>query len=125
MDEKIKVGINSHAYVAETSQQAGDDFFSSYAEVMTRIGRERGWPPTTRQHFEEMRAPAGSLLVGSPQQVIDKILFEHSIFKHNRFLAQMDVGTVPHDKLMKSIELFGTKVAPEVKKALTNTAVAD
>jgi len=116
--DKIKVGINSHAYVAETSQQAGDDFYPSYAEVMTRIGRERGWPPTTRQHFEEMRGPSGSLLVGSPQQVIDKILFEHSIFKHDRFLAQMDVGTLPHDKLMKSIELFGTKVAPEVKKVL-------
>jgi len=116
--EKIKIGINSHAYVAETSQQAGDDFFPSYAEVMTRIGRERGWPPTTRQHFEEMRGPSGSLLVGSPQQVIDKILFEHSIFKHDRFLAQMDVGTLPHDKLMKSIELFGIKVAPEIKKVL-------
>jgi probable LLM family oxidoreductase len=118
---KIKVGINSHAYVAETSQQAGDEFFPSYAEVMTRIGRERGWPPTTRQHFEEMRAPSGSLLVGSPQQVIDKVLFEHSIFNHDRFLAQMDVGTLPHDKLMRSIELFGTKVAPEVKKALKST----
>ena len=116
--DKIKIGINSHAYVAETSQSAGDDFFPSYAEVMTRIGRERGWPPTTREHFEEMRGPSGSLLVGSPQQVIDKILFEHSIFKHDRFLAQMDVGTLPHDKLMKSIELFGTKVAPEVKKVL-------
>ena len=116
--EKIKIGINSHAYVAETSQKAGDDFFPSYAEVMTRIGRERGWPPTTRQHFEEMRGPSGSLLVGSPQQVIDKILFEHSIFKHDRFLAQMDVGTLPHDKLMKSIELFGIKVAPEIKKVL-------
>jgi probable LLM family oxidoreductase len=118
---KIKVGINSHAYVAETSQQAGDEFFPSYAEVMTRIGRERGWPPTTRQHFEEMRAPSGSLLVGSPQQVIDKVLFEHSIFNHDRFLAQMDVGTLPHHKLMRSIELFGTKVAPEVKKALKST----
>jgi probable LLM family oxidoreductase len=118
---KIKVGINSHAYVAETSQQAGDEFFPSYAEAMTRIGRERGWPPTTRQHFEEMRAPSGSLLVGSPQQVIDKVLFEHSIFNHDRFLAQMDVGTLPHHKLMRSIELFGTKVAPEVKKALKST----
>jgi alkanesulfonate monooxygenase SsuD/methylene tetrahydromethanopterin reductase-like flavin-dependent oxidoreductase (luciferase family) len=87
---------------------------------MTRIGRERGWPPTTRQHFEEIRGPAGSLLVGSPQQVIDKIIFEHSIFNNDRFLAQMDVGTLPHDKLMKSIELFGTKVAPEVKEALKN-----
>ena len=123
--EKLKVGINSHAYVAETSQQAGDEFFPSYAEVMTRIGRERGWPPTTRQHFEEMRGPQGSLLVGSPRQVIDKILFEHSIFKHDRFLAQMDVGTLPHDKLMKSIELFGTKVAPEVRKALGITSIAD
>jgi probable LLM family oxidoreductase len=118
---KIKVGINSHAYVAETSQQAADEFFPPYAEVMTRIGRERGWPPTTRQHFEEMRAPSGSLLVGSPQQVIDKILFEHSIFNHDRFLAQMDVGTLPHKELMKSIELFGTKVAPDVKKALNST----
>lgn len=117
-EEKMKVSINSHAYVADTSQAAADEFFPSYAEVMTRIGRERGWPPTTRQHFEEMRSPAGSLLVGSPQQVIDKILFEHSIFKHDRFLAQMDVGTLGHDKLMKSIELFGNVVAPAVKKAL-------
>ena len=116
--DKIKVGINSHTYVSDTSQQAGDEFFPSYAEVMTRIGKERGWPPTTRQHFEDMRGPSGSLLVGSPQQVIDKILFEHRIFKHDRFLAQMDVGTLPHKKLMRSIELFGTKVAPEVKKAL-------
>jgi probable LLM family oxidoreductase len=122
--DKIKVGINSHVYVAETSQQAGDEFFPSYAEVMTRIGRERGWPPTTRQHFEEMRGSQGSLLVGSPEQVIDKILFEHSIFNHDRFLAQMDVGTLPHDKLMKSIELFGTKVAPEIRKALKGTAKA-
>lgn len=120
--EKIKVGINSHLYVGETAEQAGDEFFPSYAEVMTRIGRERGWPPTTRQHFEEMRGPRGSLLVGSPDQVVDKILFEHSIFKHDRFLAQMDVGTLPHVKLMKSIELFGTKVVPQVKKALNSTA---
>lgn len=120
--DKIRVGINSHAYISETSQQAGNDFFPSYAQAMTRIGRERGWPPTTRQHFEDMRRPEGSLLVGSPQQVIDKILFEHSIFKNSRFLAQMDVGALPHDKLMKSIELFGTKVAPEVRKALKSIA---
>ena len=118
-DEKnIKIGINSHAYVAETSEQAADEFFPAYAEVMTRIGRERGWPPTTRQHFDEMRGPKGSLLVGSPQEVIEKILFEHKLFGHQRFLAQMDVGTLPHVKLMKSIELMGTQVAPEVRKAL-------
>jgi probable LLM family oxidoreductase len=117
-EDKLKVGINSHVYVAETSQQAAEEFFPSYAEVMTRIGRERGWPPTTRAQFEDMRSPRGSLLVGSPQQVIDKILFEHSIFRHDRFLAQMDVGALPHDKMMKSIELFGEKVAPEIRKNL-------
>jgi alkanesulfonate monooxygenase SsuD/methylene tetrahydromethanopterin reductase-like flavin-dependent oxidoreductase (luciferase family) len=65
-----------------------------------------------------MRSPHGSLLVGSPQEVIDKILYEHELFKHTRFLAQMTVGTIPHDKLMRSIELFGTVVAPAVRKAL-------
>lgn len=120
--DKMKMGINSHAYVAETLQQAADEFFPSYAEAMTRIGRDRGWPPTSRQQYEEMRGPSGALLVGSSQQVIDKILFEHSIFKHDRFLAQMDVGILPRDKLMKSIELFGTLVAPAVRKALLPAA---
>lgn len=115
--ENLRVGINSHAYIADNSQQAADEFFPSYAESMSRIGRERGWPPTTRQQFEAMRSPTGSLLVGSPQQVIDKILFEHSLFGHSRFLAQMDVGALEHRKLMRSIELFGTIVAPAVRKA--------
>jgi alkanesulfonate monooxygenase SsuD/methylene tetrahydromethanopterin reductase-like flavin-dependent oxidoreductase (luciferase family) len=114
----LKVGINSHAYVAETSQAAADEFYPTYADVMTRIGRERGWQPMTREHYESMRSPHGSLLVGSAQQVIDKILYEHSLFGHNRFLAQMAVGTLPHDKMMRSIELFGTRVAPEVRKHL-------
>jgi len=115
---RLRVGINSHVFVAETSQQAADDFYPGYAESMTRIGRERGWEPMNRHSFEAMRGPKGSLLVGSPQQVIDKILFEHSLFGHTRFLAQMDVGALPHDKLMRAIELFGTKVAPEVRKHL-------
>ncbi len=85
---------------------------------MTRIGRERGWSGMSREHFEAMRSEQGSLLVGSPQQVIDKILYEHELFKHNRFLAQMSVGTMPHDKVMHSIELFGTKVAPEIRKEI-------
>lgn len=85
---------------------------------MTKIGRERGWPPTTREQFEFMRSPQGALLVGSTQEVIDKILYEHELFGHTRFLAQMSVGTMPHQQLMHSIELFGTIVAPAVKKAL-------
>lgn len=113
-----RTGINSHAYVAATSQQAEDEFYPSYAAVMSRIGRERGWGPMTRQQFEAMCAPKGSLLVGSPQQVVDKILYEHELFHHDRFLAQMDVGTLPHDRMMRSIELFGSVVAPAVRKAL-------
>ena len=115
---KFQLGINSHTFIADTSQQAADLFFPSYAQMMSRIGRERGWPPTTRQQFDYMRSPEGSLLVGSPQQIIDKILYEHELFGHTRFLAQMSVGTMPHKQMMRSIELFGTTVAPEVRKVL-------
>ena len=114
----IKVSINSHTYVADDSRQAADEFYPSYAEVMTRIGRERGWPPTTRAAFEASRSLHGALVVGSVQEVIDKIVYEHELFAMDRFLAQMDVGAVPHADVMKSIELLGTKVAPVVRKEL-------
>ncbi|HET7460410.1 MAG TPA: LLM class flavin-dependent oxidoreductase [Longimicrobium sp.] len=113
----LRVGINSHAYVADESQRAADEFFPGYAQVMSRIGRERGWPPTTREQFEAMRGPRGALLVGSPQQVIDKILFEHEVFGHDRFLAQLTVGSMPHAQTMRAIELMGTVVAPAVRAA--------
>jgi probable LLM family oxidoreductase len=111
----LKVGINRHAYIADTSQQAADEFFPAYAQVMTKLGRERGWPPTTRPHFEAMREPRGALAVGSPQEVIDKILFQYELFRHDRHLAQFSVGTLPHGQMMRSIELLGTKVAPIVR----------
>ncbi|MDQ3243347.1 MAG: LLM class flavin-dependent oxidoreductase [Gemmatimonadota bacterium] len=113
---KLAVSINSHAFVADNSQQAADDFYPPYAETMTRIGAERGWPPTNRQQFEAMRTPRGALAVGSPREVIDKILFQHSIFGHQRYLAQMTVGPTPHDKVMRAIELLGTEVAPVVRR---------
>jgi probable LLM family oxidoreductase len=113
---QLAVGINSHTYIADSSQQAADEFYPPYAEVMTRIGRERGWPPTNRQQFEAARSRAGALLVGSPPEVIEKILFEHELFGHERFLAQMSVGPMPHAKIMRSIELFGTLVAPVVRR---------
>ncbi|MBL7833276.1 MAG: LLM class flavin-dependent oxidoreductase [Cyclobacteriaceae bacterium] len=114
----LQVGINSHTYIADTSQQAADEFYPAYADVMTRIGGERGWQPMQRAHYEMMREPKGALLVGSPQQVIDKILYEYELFKHTRFLAQIGVGTMPHDKLLRAIELFGTVVAPAVRKEI-------
>jgi probable LLM family oxidoreductase len=113
-----RVGINSHVYIADSSQQAADEFYPSYADVMTRLGRERGWQPMNKQSFEMMRSGKGSLLVGSPQQIIDKILYEYELFKNDRFLAQMSVGTLPHDKMMRSIELFGTIVAPAIRKVI-------
>jgi probable LLM family oxidoreductase len=122
-DEKaLQLGINSHVYIADTSQAARDEFYPPYSEVMNRIGRERGWPPGSRAQFDASAGKGGALLVGSPQEVIEKILYEHELFGHTRFLAQMSVGAMPHKKILHAIELLGTKVAPEVKKHLQNKA---
>ena len=83
---------------------------------MTRIGRERGWPPTSRRQFDTETELQGALFVGSPQEVIDKILFQHEIFGHQRLLIQLTVGPSPHDKVMRAIELLGTEVAPVVRQ---------
>jgi alkanesulfonate monooxygenase SsuD/methylene tetrahydromethanopterin reductase-like flavin-dependent oxidoreductase (luciferase family) len=91
---------------------------------MTKIGRERGWPPMTRQDFDASRTLRGANFVGSPQEVIDKILFQHEIFGHQRFLIMFSAGALPHDKVMRSIELYGTEVAPSVRKALGSRAPA-
>src|SRR4051812_45350146 len=112
----LPVSINSHGFIADSSQQAADDAFPPYAEVMGRIGRERGWPPPSRRQFDNERGPRGAQLVGSAQEVIDKILFEHELFDNQRFLIQFSVGTLPHEKVMHAIELFGTQVAPVVRR---------
>jgi probable LLM family oxidoreductase len=114
----LATSINVHGYVAETSQAAGDEWFGPQSEVMNRIGRERGWGPTNRAHFEAARSPSGAAFVGSPAEVVDKILANHALFKFDRFLIQMAIGLMPHGQIMKAIELFGTKVVPEVRKAL-------
>lgn len=120
-EKKLQLSINSHVYVADTSQTARDEFFPPYSEVMNRIGRERGWPPSGRAQFDASTNKQGALLVGSPQEVIDKILYEHELFGHTRFLAQMSIGAMPHKNILHAIELLGTKVAPEVKKHLLAT----
>jgi alkanesulfonate monooxygenase SsuD/methylene tetrahydromethanopterin reductase-like flavin-dependent oxidoreductase (luciferase family) len=122
--EELSIGINSHVYVAGTSQQAADEFYPSYAVMMNRIGKERGWSPIKKEQYEYMRSPKGSLVVGSPQQVIDKILYEHELFQNTRFLAQMSMGDMPHNKIMQSIELFGTQVAPVIKKEIQKNTVS-
>ena len=115
---QLPVGINSHTYIADTVAQARDEFFPAYATMMNRIGRERGWSGMTREQFEALCSPRGALLVGSPAEVVEKILFEHELFGHQRFLAQVSVGPMPHAKVMRAIELLGTEVAPAVRKAL-------
>lgn len=113
----LKLSINSHGFIAEDAQAARELYFPPYAEAMGRIGRERNWPPPSRARFDAECAPHGALFVGSPQQIIDKILYEYELFRHDRFLIQFSVGSMPHDKMMKCIELFGTVVAPAVRKA--------
>ncbi len=115
--EKLPVSINSHGYVAETSQQAAEEFYPPYAAMMTAIGKERGWSPMQRQDFDALRTRRGALVVGSVDDVVEKILFQHSHFGHDRFLMQTSVGDLPHEQVLRSIELFGTKVAPVVRAA--------
>jgi probable LLM family oxidoreductase len=111
-----RLSINSHGFVGATSQQALDDAFPPFATMMNRIGRERGWAPMSRADFEASAGLRGANFVGSAQQVIEKILHQHEIFGHDRFLMQLTVGTLPHEKVMRAIELFGTEVAPVVRR---------
>jgi alkanesulfonate monooxygenase SsuD/methylene tetrahydromethanopterin reductase-like flavin-dependent oxidoreductase (luciferase family) len=118
------LSINSHGLIADSSQAAADLAFPAMKETMDRIGRERGWPPLDRDAFEASRTLRGAYFVGSPQEVVEKILFQREIFKHDRFLLQFTVGSLPHDVVMRSIELFGTEVAPAVRRAGTQAAAA-
>jgi probable LLM family oxidoreductase len=110
-----KVAINTHAFVSETAAQADAAFAPSYLAMLNRIGRERGWPPAGRPQYEALRSPRGALAVGSPEEVAEKILFEHELFGHQRYVGQMSVGAVAHRDVLRSIELFGTEVAPVVR----------
>jgi probable LLM family oxidoreductase len=116
--ERPPFSINSHGFVADTSQRAADESFPPFAAMMDRIGQERGWPPMTREQFDASTGQHGANFVGSPGQVVEKILHQHEIFDHQRFMIQFTVGAIAHDKVMRSIELFGTEVAPEVRLEL-------
>ena len=102
-------------------RRAADTFFPYYAAAMNTVGRERGWSPIGRGEFDAMRGPQGALVVGSPQEVADKILREHEIFGNQRFLLQMSIGAMPHREVLRAIELFGTEVAPQVRKATADS----
>jgi alkanesulfonate monooxygenase SsuD/methylene tetrahydromethanopterin reductase-like flavin-dependent oxidoreductase (luciferase family) len=122
-----RVGINTHAFVGETSEAADRAFAAPYLAVMNRIGRERGWPPSGKPQYDALRGPRGALAVGSAEQVAEKILFEHELFGNQRYLGQMSLGAVEHRDVLRSMELFGTEVAPVVRAEVarrTATGVA-
>jgi probable LLM family oxidoreductase len=112
------VAITQHGFVATSTQAAADIYYPADAEVMNRIGRERGFGPTSRAEFESKILPDGPYIVGSPDQVVDKILRQHQLFGHQRTLFQLAIGSVGHADLMRAIELLGTEVAPAVRAEL-------
>lgn len=118
----LKTSINVHGFVDASRQAAADTFYGPQQAVMDRLGRERGWPPGTRAQFDRAMGPTGNLFVGSPEEVAEKIIAAHGLFHNDRFLLQMAIGLMPHDAIMRGIELFGTKVAPLVRKELTGVA---
>lgn len=116
--QELRLGINCHGFLATDGRRAREIALPPFAEVMSRIGRERGWPPTTVGQLDAHTDLRGHLMVGSPQELIDKILYQHELFGHHRFLLQLTVGPIPHAEVLKAIELLGTVVAPAVRKEL-------
>ncbi len=111
--DQLKVGMHSLGYVANTTQEALDDFYPGYAEAMTKVGKERGWPPMTRSRFEAQMGPHGALLVGNPEEVAEKIIrHSRALGGITRLTFQMDTAELPHEKLKDSIELIGSRVKP-------------
>lgn len=117
--EQLKVGLHSLGYVANSTAEAVADYYPGYAETFTRIGKERGWPPTNRARFDAQNEPTGALLVGGPEEVAEKIL-RHSVALGgiSRFTFQMDNAGLSHKSLLRAIELIGTKVIPMVRDRL-------
>ena len=111
------LAINTHAFVAASEAEADSAFGPPYLEVMNRVGRERGWPPSGKREYEALKSADGPLTVGSPEQVAEKIVAIHELFRPKRYLAHMSIGAVEHAAVMRAIELFGTEVAPLVRAA--------
>ncbi len=113
----VPLSVHAHGYVADADEQAAEDFYDSYALAMSRLGAERGWGPMTRQQFDWMRSPEGSLVIGSPETVAAKILRWRDVLGIDRFELHTSVGTMPHERVLRSIELLGTKVGPVLDEA--------
>lgn len=114
-EEKMEIGVHSHTYVTESRNQLLEKYYPLYAAQMDRIGKERGWPPFTRRQFQAGLSPEGALYMGEPNEVADKISNTLEMFGLNRYIAHIDVGGPVHKDLMKSIELYGSKVVPQLR----------
>jgi probable LLM family oxidoreductase len=114
---KLPLAVHLHGFLADTTQEAIDTFYGPYAAAMTQLGRERGWPPMSPEQFQALRAPRGSLALGTPQEVIEKLLFVRDTLGADRILLHLSVGTMPHGRVLRAIELLGTKVAPALRAA--------
>jgi probable LLM family oxidoreductase len=119
---EARIAINTHAFVGATSAEADAAFAAPYLQMMNRIGRERGWPPAGKAQYDALRSPRGAVAAGSPEEVAEKILFEHELFGHQRYIGQMSVGAVAHADVLRSMELFGTQVAPVVRAEVARRA---
>jgi probable LLM family oxidoreductase len=119
--DRLRVSINAHGFLADDTERAARIAYEPFTETMNRIGQERGWPPHGRAHFDAEAKLEGALFLGDPDRLIEKILYQHGLFGHDRFLLQLTVGPIPHDRVLRAIELFGTKVAPAVRRELTST----
>jgi probable LLM family oxidoreductase len=116
--DRLTVSIHSHGFLADTEKQAASDLYPSWAQTFTRIGKERGWPPATRAQFDAACGPTGAMLLGDPEAVAEKLLYENEALGGiNRVAIMLTAGTLPHNKVMRAIELLGTKVAPLVRNA--------
>lgn len=120
---KLRIGIHSHTMIGDDSQTIADSYFPFYAAQMDRIGKDRGWPPFSKSQFNMGRTREGALFIGDAAEVTDKILLQQEMFGLTRFVAHLDVGGAPHKDIMRAIEIFGTKIAPEVKKALKKNSL--
>jgi probable LLM family oxidoreductase len=114
----FEVGLHVHAFFGEDSQQTADAYFPEYSKQMDRVGKSRGWQPYQRSQFDTGRSREGALIIGDAAEGIEKILYLHEIFGLTRFSAHMDVGAPSHASLMKSIEIYGSRIAPAVRKVL-------
>lgn len=116
--EKLKVGVTGHGYISKTTQQAKDEFYPYYSNYWSNVNRQRGMTSgkISKSDFEHMTGPETALFVGSPQQIVEKILRQHELFGHQRFMAQIDIGGIPFKKIAEGIELLATEVAPIVRR---------